>query len=100
MAKVSKIAREKRITAGMNLDVRRRLKAMLVHVETSAEDKVAISEKLQKRPRNESRIRGVRRCNLCGRPKGVYRRFGLCRCCLRKYAMLGIIPGLRKASST
>jgi small subunit ribosomal protein S14 len=59
-------------------------------------------EKLQqsfhKRPRNESEVRAIRTCALCGRPKGNYRRFNLCRVHFREAAMRGDIPGLRKAS--
>lgn len=55
-------------------------------------------EDLQKLPRNASPARRQHRCNLCGRPHGVYRKFGLCRCCLRKFAMKGFVPGLSKAS--
>ncbi|MBP89802.1 MAG: type Z 30S ribosomal protein S14 [Planctomycetaceae bacterium] len=42
--------------------------------------------------------RQERRCNLCGRPRAVYRKFGICRICFRKYADQGLIPGVRKAS--
>lgn len=38
------------------------------------------------------------RCSNCGRPKGYYRFFGLCRLCLRKFAHEGKLPGVRKAS--
>lgn len=38
------------------------------------------------------------RCKLCGRPRAVYRKFGLCRICLRKLGDEGLIPGLKKAS--
>ncbi len=39
-----------------------------------------------------------RRCLLCGRPRGVYRKFGVCRICFRKLAAEGVIPGVKKAS--
>jgi small subunit ribosomal protein S14 len=39
-----------------------------------------------------------RRCMSCGRPRAVYRKFGLCRICFRKSADAGLIPGVRKAS--
>jgi len=55
-------------------------------------------EKLGKRKRDESASRIRRRCSQCGRPHGTYRRFGLCRICLREAAMRGEVPGLRKAS--
>ncbi|MBP5286834.1 MAG: type Z 30S ribosomal protein S14 [Elusimicrobiales bacterium] len=38
------------------------------------------------------------RCQICGRPRGYYRDFGLCRICLRKMAHEGLIPGLKKSS--
>jgi len=42
--------------------------------------------------------RRVRRCQLCGRVRSVYRKFGICRICLRTLANEGKIPGMRKAS--
>ena len=42
--------------------------------------------------------RKVRRCQLCGRPRGVYRKFRVCRICLRTLANEGKIPGMKKAS--
>jgi small subunit ribosomal protein S14 len=47
-------------------------------------------------PRQKIRIR--LRCKLCGRPRAVYRKFGVCRICLRDMASDGLIPGVRKAS--
>jgi len=44
------------------------------------------------------KVRLHNRCNLCGRPRGYYRDFGLCRLCLRKSAHAGLIPGLTKSS--
>jgi small subunit ribosomal protein S14 len=38
------------------------------------------------------------RCELCGRSRGYYRKFRVCRCCLRLYASRGEVPGMRKAS--
>ncbi len=38
------------------------------------------------------------RCAICGRPRAVYRKFGICRICLREKALRGEIPGMRKAS--
>jgi len=43
-------------------------------------------------------VRGYTRCNRCGRPHSVYRKFGLCRVCLRELANKGEVPGVRKAS--
>lgn len=42
--------------------------------------------------------RKVRRCQICGRSRAVYRKFQLCRLCFRKLAHEGMIPGVRKAS--
>ncbi|MBC8198318.1 MAG: type Z 30S ribosomal protein S14 [Candidatus Marinimicrobia bacterium] len=42
--------------------------------------------------------RAYSRCNNCGRPKAVYRKFGLCRICFREMALKGYIPGVTKAS--
>lgn len=44
------------------------------------------------------RVRVRNRCRICGRPRGYYRRFGLCRICLRELALQGKIPGLVKSS--
>ncbi|MGH9520040.1 MAG: type Z 30S ribosomal protein S14 [Terriglobales bacterium] len=43
-------------------------------------------------------IRQRQRCQLCGRPRGVYRKFGLCRLCFRARALRGEIAGVTKAS--
>jgi small subunit ribosomal protein S14 len=48
------------------------------------------------RPRDKIRIR--MRCRLCGRPRAVYRKFGICRICFRDMASDGLIPGVTKAS--
>ena len=54
--------------------------------------------KLQKLPRNASPVRKQRRCGQTGRPRAVYRKFGLGRNKLREAAMRGDVPGLVKAS--
>ena len=43
-------------------------------------------------------VRAYTRCNRCGRPKAVYRKFGLCRVCLRELALRGELPGIKKSS--
>ena len=53
---------------------------------------------LQKLPRNSSAVRLRNRCMLTGRPRAYYRKFGLCRIELRRLALEGKIPGIRKAS--
>jgi len=53
-------------------------------------------DKVKLRPRDKIRIR--LRCRLCGRPRAVYRKFGVCRICFRNMASDGLIPGVKKAS--
>ena len=65
---------------------------------SSDEDREAAREKLQKLPRNASPSRLRSRCALTGRPRGVYRKFGLGRSKLRDMAMRGEVPGVIKAS--
>jgi small subunit ribosomal protein S14 len=43
-------------------------------------------------------VRAYHRCTRCGRPRGYFRKFGLCRICLRDLAHQGVIPGMTKAS--
>lgn len=52
--------------------------------------------KAQRKPKYMTRTQ--RRCQRCGRPHSVYRKFGLCRVCLRELALKGDLPGVRKAS--
>ena len=58
--------------------------------------KKALVEKQKKTPK--FKVRGYTRCQRCGRPKAVYRKFGLCRICLRELALNGEVPGVTKAS--
>ena len=53
-------------------------------------------DKVKMLPRERIRIK--RRCNLCGRARAVYRKFGICRICFRNMASDGLIPGVKKAS--
>lgn len=52
--------------------------------------------KMRKPQKFSTRFRN--RCQICGRPRGYYRDFGLCRICLRRMAHEGLIPGLKKSS--
>jgi small subunit ribosomal protein S14 len=63
---------------------------------TLAKDKIKSMDKLKMPPRQRIRIR--LRCKLCGRPRAVYRKFGICRICFRNMASDGLIPGVKKAS--
>lgn len=58
--------------------------------------KTSLIVKSQRKPK--FRVRAYTRCLQCGRPRSVYRRFKLCRICLRKLALEGVIPGIVKAS--
>ncbi len=58
-----------------------------------AKKSMIIRETQRKYP---TRVRN--RCKVCGRPRGYYRRFGLCRICLRELALEGKIPGVTKSS--
>ncbi len=58
--------------------------------------KKALVEK-QQRPQR-FKVRNYTRCNRCGRPRSVFRKFGLCRICLRELAHQGVIPGMTKSS--
>ena len=56
------------------------------------------AQQIRARSQAKFATRRVRRCQLCGRPRAVYRKFQVCRICLRKLALEGRIPGMRKAS--
>jgi small subunit ribosomal protein S14 len=77
---------------------RAELDAIIMNKETSMEDRFTAVMKLAKLPRNSSAIRQHNRCELTGRPRGVYRKFKLCRIKLRELASAGQIPGVVKSS--
>ena len=56
----------------------------------------ALIEKSQRVAKFATRVRN--RCNLCGRPRGYMRMFGICRICFRTNALKGVLPGVKKAS--
>ncbi len=56
----------------------------------------ALIVKSQKEPKFKTRKRN--RCQICFRPRGYYRKFGICRICLRTMALRGELPGVRKAT--
>jgi small subunit ribosomal protein S14 len=58
--------------------------------------KKALIEKQQRTPK--FKVRAYSRCQRCGRPRAVFRKFGLCRLCLRELAHAGELPGVQKAS--
>jgi len=100
MAKLSMVARDTKREKVVNRCAKKRaeLKAIIKNPETSYEEKQEAVIKLQKMPVNASPVRMRSRCNLTGRPRGYYRKFGLGRNKLREAAMRGDVPGLVKAS--
>lgn len=58
--------------------------------------KTSLKVKAKREPKFKTRQ--YNRCDICGRPRAVYRKFRICRCCFRKLALEGVIPGLTKAS--
>ena len=100
MAKVSMVNREKRRTKLVAKYVKKRadLKAIIANPEVGFEEKQQAMFALQKLPRDSSPVRQRNRCQITGRPRGFYRKFGLSRNKLREATMRGDVPGLRKAS--
>jgi small subunit ribosomal protein S14 len=74
------------------------LQSVIDNARTSDEDRYAARLALQALPRNANPTRLRNRCAITGRPRGVFRKFGLGRNKLREYAMRGEIPGVVKAS--
>ena len=66
--------------------------------EELLQKKFKLQQKLQKLPRDSSYIRLHNRCLFSGRPKGFFRDFQLSRHFLREMALLGLLPGVKKAS--
>ena len=56
------------------------------------------SQKVKQRREPKFRVRAYNRCQICGRRRAYYRKFGICRICFRNLAARGEIPGVRKAS--
>ncbi len=100
MAKTSMIEREtKRAQLNKRYGKKRaKLKTLISSTTASAEDKDKAVVALQKLPRDSSKTRQRTRCELTGRPRGVYKKFKLGRNKLREAAMRGEIPGLKLAS--
>jgi small subunit ribosomal protein S14 len=77
---------------------RAELLAIMQNPKISDEDRMTARRKLESLPRDSSPTRLRNRCALTGRPRGVFRKFGLGRNKLREIAMRGEIPGVVKAS--
>lgn len=100
MAKLALINREdkRRKTVKKFAARRAELKAIIKDVARDDEERAQAALRLQALPRNASECRLRNRCQLTGRPRGVFRKFGLCRNMIRDLAMKGEVPGVVKAS--
>ncbi|ACQ68448.1 30S ribosomal protein S14 [Candidatus Williamhamiltonella defendens] len=100
MAKKSIIAREYiRIKLEKKFcEKRLELKTIISSITSSDKERWSAMMMLQRLPRDSSRCRQSNRCSQTGRAHGVLRKFKLCRSKIRKAAVQGLIPGLKKAS--
>lgn len=100
MAKLALINREKKRakTVAKFAAKRAELLAIINNARLSDEERMDARLKYQQLPRNASPSRQRNRCALTGRPRGVFRKFGLARNKLREIAMRGEVPGMTKAS--
>jgi len=100
MAKQSMIQRDLKRAKIIQKYAKKRaeIKAIIANPEVSYEEMMEAYVKLQKLPRNSSPSRFRNRCQISGRPRGYYRKFGLSKTKFREAAMRGDIPGLTKAS--
>ena len=100
MAKLALVNRERKRRAMVKRFAGKRaeLISLTQNPKLSDEDRYAARLRLQQLPRNASPVRLRNRCTLTGRPRGVFRKFGLARNKLRDIALRGEIPGVIKAS--
>jgi small subunit ribosomal protein S14 len=100
MAKLALINRDKKRREMVKKFAAKReqLLSIINNAGLSDEERYAARLKFQLLPRNSSPVRLRNRCSLTGRPRGVFRKFGLGRTKVREYAMRGEIPGVIKAS--
>ena len=100
MAKTSQIYRDRKRKAliAKHAEKRRELRSKLNDADVSIEEKLAVQEAFAKLPRNSCPTRLNRRCEISGRSKSYYRKFGISRIALRELALRGQLPGMRKSS--
>ena len=77
---------------------RQKLKKIIMNKKLSLEERFKAQQKLSKLPRNSAKIRVMNRCQITGRPHGVYRKLKISRIALRDMASAGKIPGITKSS--
>jgi len=100
MAKLSAINKNnKRIKLSDKFFKKRQvLKKIIMDKKLSLEERFKAQQKLSKLPRNSSKIRVRNRCQITGRPHGVYRKLKISRIALRQLGLEGKIPGMVKSS--
>ena len=100
MAKLSSINKNnKRIKLSDRLfKKRQKLKKIVMNKKLSLEERFKAQQKLSKLPRNSAKVRVMNRCQITGRPHGVYRKLKISRIALRQLGLEGKIPGMVKSS--
>ena len=100
MAKLSSVNKNnKRIKLSNKFFKKReKLKKIVMNKKLPLEERFKAQQKLSKLPRNSSKIRVMNRCQITGRPHGVYRKLKISRIALRQLGLQGKIPGLVKSS--
>jgi small subunit ribosomal protein S14 len=100
MAKISKVVKneERQRMVAKYATKRTELKKIINNPKSSIEEVDNAVLKLQKMPRNASKVRVRNRCSQSGRPRGFLRKFGISRIALRDLALKGQIPGVVKSS--
>ena len=100
MAKMSAINKNnKRIKLSDKFYKKRlKLKKIIMDKKLPLEERFKAQQKLSKLPRNSARVRVMNRCQITGRPHGVYRKLKISRIALRKLGLEGKIPGMVKSS--
>ena len=77
---------------------RQNLKNIIMNKKLSLEERFKAQQKLSKLPRNSAKSRVMNRCQITGRPHGVYRKLKISRIALRDLGLAGLIPGMTKSS--
>ena len=100
MAKLSSVNKNNRRIKLSNrfLNKRKKLKKIIMDKKLPLEERFKAQQKLSKMPRNSSKTRVVNRCQITGRPHGVYRKLKISRIALRQLGLQGKIPGMVKSS--
>ena len=100
MAKMSSINKNnKRIKLSNKFYKKRKdLKKIVMNKKLTLKERFIAQQKLSKLPRNSAKIRVMNRCQITGRPHGVYRKLKISRIALRQLGLQGKIPGLVKSS--